>query len=80
MGRLYCRVAHKVSYDFIQAHTDKNIQEVFKIEEIHKDNPFYEKLEYDLPTHIINNIRSEFNKCFRDERFYFLRDACPNIN
>ena len=80
LGRLYCKVAHKVTYDFIKTHTDKYIQELFKIESIQKKNPFYEKIPYSLPTNVLNDIRSDFNKGQRDEQRQFLQDAFPVIS
>ena len=66
LGRLFCKVAHKVSYDFIKNHTDPYIQERFHVDEIQKKNPFYEQIKYDLPTNILGQIRAEFNKSYRD--------------
>ena len=41
IGRLYCKVAHKVNYQFIKIHADPFIQEKFKIQNIQDKNPFY---------------------------------------
>lgn len=62
VGRLYCKVAHKVCYQFIKDHADPYIQERFKISKIQENNPFYEQINYSLPTTMIRQIRSDFNK------------------
>lgn len=46
LGRLYCKVAHKVSYDFIKNHTSSYIQKIFRINDIQQKNPFYEQMKY----------------------------------
>jgi hypothetical protein len=80
LGRLYCKVAHRVSYDFIKNHTDKYIQERFNIQKIQNKNPFYEQIKYPLPTNILGQIRAEFSRGYRDEQLYFLQETFPVIN
>lgn len=66
LGRLYCKVAHKVSFEFVAAHTDKFIQDKFNIQKIQEKNPFYEQVSYSLPTTVISRIRYEFGRGRKD--------------
>jgi hypothetical protein len=40
-NRFFCKVAHKIEYDFMKKHIDKLIWKRFEIEDIQKSNPFY---------------------------------------
>jgi len=60
VGRLFCKVAHQISYDFLKNHVHKYFWDKYQIQSIQENNPFYEELSYDLPTKIIQQIRSDF--------------------
>lgn len=80
VGRLYCKVAHKVSFDFIKSHTDNFIQERFSIQKIQDKNPFYSQLHYSVPTMIVRQIKSDFSKGQKDQQLSFLQSTYPIIN
>ena len=73
MGRLFCKAAHKVDYKFIENHTDKFIQDRFGIQQIQQQNPFYKKLEYNLPTTVAMQIRADFGRSQHEKRLTFLQ-------
>lgn len=68
VGRLYCKVAHQVSFDFIKNHTDVFIQERFSIQQIQNKNPFYEQINYSLPTTVGRQIKADFSKGQKDQQ------------
>ncbi len=76
-GRLNCRVAHKVSFDFIKNHCNSFIQERFQIQKIQDKNPFYQKIYYSLPTSIIKHIKGAYCKGQRNENIKFLQETYP---
>ncbi len=80
VGRLFCKAAHRVSFDFIKNHTNNFIQRRFNIEKIEEKNPFYLQLNYSLPTSILAQIRSEFRNIQRNEQLYFLDYTNPLFN
>jgi hypothetical protein len=67
LGRLYCKAAHRVAFEFIKDHIDPFIQERFQVQCIQDSNPFYRQLRYSLPTAVIAQIKGEFNRSYRDE-------------
>ena len=77
MGRLFCKVAHKVNFSFIKVHTDSYIQEKFGIQRIEKKNPFYEQLNYELPTAILGQIKGDFSRGQKNEQLHFLQETSP---
>jgi len=60
MGKLFCKVAHAITFDFMKKHIDRYIWQMFKVSEIQKLNPFYRELRYNVPTKILQQLRSDY--------------------
>lgn len=55
---MYCKVANAIEFDFLKKNTNEYILTKFKIREAEKKNPFYNKIEYNLPTLLFSDIRN----------------------
>jgi hypothetical protein len=75
MGRLYCKVAHAITYDFMKKHVDKYIWQTFRVSEMQYNNLFYKEINYELPTKILQQIRFDYYKSSLDEKYMFLKDT-----
>jgi len=62
LGTLYCKLAHSLTYSFMEKHIDKDIWRQYKIDNIEKNNPFYKEIVYNLPTKILQQVRFDYKK------------------
>ncbi len=59
-GITYCQIAHEVHFDFLKLTVEDYVFNRLNLREAEKMNPFYEKIEKDLPTAIIREIQNEY--------------------
>jgi hypothetical protein len=60
-GYFFCKIANQTDYEFVINTVEPYILDKFNLPLLNKVNPFYQRIEFHLPTAIINQIKQDFS-------------------
>ena len=61
-NQTYCKVAHGISYKFMETHINSYIFQEYKLKEIEKKNPYYKYIKKELPTLIYLEVAEDYRR------------------
>lgn len=61
-GKMFCKIANAVDYQFLKKNTNEYILDKFKVREAEKNNPFYNKITKEVSSLLFSDIFNAYQK------------------
>ena len=61
-GKLYCKVANEIDYDFMRNTVEDYVYEKYQISRLHNKNPFYKTVSYNMETLTMLTLKEYYER------------------